>query len=143
MDAIIRKPYEKTERHFVKFNKPSRTKQAHKDECDINIILKKYIKNGILTHVAAYGGTYLDLPNEVDYQSCLNFVIRAQSAFEQLPAHVRNRFNNDPAQFLKFAENAENREEMVKMGLMKPPPEPEAPAEAPSSVETTETPADG
>ena len=37
---------------------PSRTKQAFKEECDVNNILRKYEKTGLITHVAAYKGRY-------------------------------------------------------------------------------------
>lgn len=109
----------------------------------MNTILAKYRKTGLLTHVASYGGTYLDLPEEADYQSCVHFVMRAQRAFEQLPAHARKRFNNDPGNFLAFAENPANRDEMVKMGLMLPPPAPQPSPEGSPSVDSAETPPAG
>ena len=37
--------------------------------------------------------------------------------FLDLPAKVRDRFKNDPGQFLEFATDPSNVDELVKMGL--------------------------
>lgn len=95
----------------------TRTKQSFKDECDINNILSKYAKTGIVNHINQSEGQYGDFSSEQDYQKALNIVIEAQNTFASLPAEVRDKFANDPAQFLKFTEKEENIEELVKMGL--------------------------
>lgn len=40
-----------------------------------------------------------------------------KKSFMTLPASVRERFANDPGEFLKFAEDPANLDEMVDMGL--------------------------
>lgn len=95
----------------------SRTKQSFKDECDINNILSKYQKTGIVSHINQSEGQYGDFTSEQDYQTALNTVIQAQDMFSSLSAEVRDKFANDPAQFLKFVEKEENAEELIKMGL--------------------------
>lgn len=104
---------------------PSMTKQSFKDECDINNIIKSYSVTGQLTHINAKAaqGAYQDLPDEVDFQTSLNVIKAATESFATLPSHVRARFNNDPAQFLAFMEDANNVDEMVKMGLASKRPE--------------------
>ena len=56
-----------------------------------------------------------------------------------LPAKIRQRFNNNPAELIAFLQNSDNIEEAVELGLMEkfqnrtktePKPEPPAPAEA-------------
>lgn len=81
----------------IDLSKGGRTKQAHKDDCDIDKILRKYATTGVITHKAQYGGKYDDFVGFEDYQSCMNKVIAAQDMFNTLPANIRNRFNNDPA----------------------------------------------
>lgn len=96
---------------------PSRTKQSFKDECDINRILKKYEKTGLLTHTSKYAGRYEDLPSDVDYQASLNAIMQAEEAFFSLPSKLRARFDNDPEGFLAFVQNPANENELVELGL--------------------------
>lgn len=111
---------------------PGRTKQAFKKECDVNTIMAKYKKTGLLPRLISREPRYGDFSAAVDYQAAMNTVIFAQEQFAALPAKVRGRFGNDPRQFLEFAENPENAEEMRKMGLMKPQEAPQ-PATEPAS----------
>lgn len=119
---------------------PSMAKQAHKDECDINNILKQYKLTGIVRHISAKAaqGTYQDLPDPIEFQEALHMVMRAEESFETLPSTVRARFNNDPTAFLEFTTNPANAAELVELGLASvppaPPPEPE-PSPAPPAQE--------
>lgn len=99
----------------------SRTKQSFKDECDINRILASYSKTGVLEHMNKATGMYGELPTDIDYQSNMNAVIAAQEAFSGLPSEIRNRFENDPAQFLAFIHEPSNHDEMVELGLVAAP----------------------
>ena len=124
MNTNIRKPYDKHER--VKFTPKgeSRTKQAFKDECDINNIMARFMKGQVVTHMNEHAGTYGELPLVEDYQQALNAVMLAQELFSTLPAGIRTKFDNDPAKYLQFVEDPENREEMVKLGLAEALPKP-------------------
>ncbi len=95
----------------------SRTKQSFKDECDINLLMKKYEKTGLLDHVNKFGGYYGDLPESVDYQLALNSVLEAEAAFGSLTADIRAKFSNDPAEFLAFVADENNAEEIISLGL--------------------------
>lgn len=117
---------------------PTRTKQAFKDQCDINNILKRYEKTGVLPVADNGTGKYGDFSEVVDYQGALNQVIAAQSAFGGLSAKIRARFSNDPAEFLKFAEDPKNEDALVEMGLATrraKPTEPEPSAQVPPVAE--------
>ncbi len=114
-----------------KFTLPTRAKQSFKEECDINIIMAKYKARGIVTHVTKYQGHYQDLPNEIDYHHNLQSVMDAKAAFDSLPAKIRERFKNDPAQFLGFVMDPKNQSEIDKMGLgLNPAPASELPDSA-------------
>lgn len=93
------------------------TKQSFKDECDINNIMKKYKNTGMLPEMIKTQPQYGDFSEVSDYMESMNIVLKAQEQFQNLSADVRNRFQNDPAQFLDFANDPKNGEEMVKMGL--------------------------
>lgn len=114
----------------------SRTKQSFQAECDINNILAKYAKTGLIDHVKKHGGYYGDLPLSNDFQTNLHAIMEAQASFDSLPANIRDRFQNDPARFLAFVEDPENGEEMVALGLRENSPStasPEASTGAPVS----------
>ncbi|AXH75961.1 MAG: internal scaffolding protein [Microviridae sp.] len=94
------------------------TKQSFKDECDINSIVKKALRNGMLPE-GNVNPIYGDFADVKDYQEGLNVILKADAQFNSLPAHVRSKFQNDPAQFLEFANNPANGKEMVELGLAK------------------------
>ena len=97
----------------------SKTEQHHKSLCDINNIIKQYDKTGLITHVNKAIAQYGDFTEVNEYQESLNLVMEAQEAFNALPAAIRARFENDPGQFLEFATNPANADEMVELGLAK------------------------
>lgn len=117
MTIIIRKPYGERVRSSLSTGEESMTQQSFIKECDVNNILKKYQKTGIIEHAKTHGGSYEDLSEPCDYQTALNVVIAAQESFLTLPSSVRKRFSNDPQQFLEFVNNPDNIDEMIDMGL--------------------------
>lgn len=95
----------------------SMTKQSHKDESDINFIMKKYTQTGFLNPALLRDADYLDV-GELSFQEAMNIVVSAQDNFDQLPASLRKRFGNDPAQFLDFIGDEANIDEMRELGLI-------------------------
>lgn len=114
------KPFDKPKRLKTKVEGKSMTFQEFKNECNINNILAKYQKQGVLEHFNKHQGDYSDYTNVQDYHSSYNQIIAAQDAFNDLPSTVRKRFNNDPGQFLDFVGNPDNVQEMIDLGLAKP-----------------------
>lgn len=102
----------------------SRTKQSHKDECDINNIIKSFKVTGMVQHVRqnAAQGAYADLPDPMDFQEALNLVAQAELAFDSLPSKVRDRFGNNAQAFLAFTSDPANAKEMAELGLINPEP---------------------
>ena len=130
-------------KHAIKFTQPSLTQQHSKDQVDINNIMKRYIKTGVLDHVAKYQPQYRD-NNATDYQESMNIVIKADEMFSELPAQARKHFDNDPAAFLDFVQDPANHDKLHELGLTDAPP-PSAPAPAaskptPSTEETSPAP---
>ena len=128
MKIEIRKPYDgKRIRQAIHFldddgkQALGRTKQAHKDETDINKILHQYDKTGLITHVNRAAGEYGDFTEINEYQESLNIVIKAQQSFDELPSMIRKKFGNDPGNFLEFITDPKNKDEMVELGLAKAP----------------------
>ncbi|AXH77992.1 MAG: internal scaffolding protein [Microviridae sp.] len=96
----------------------SRTKQEFKDECDINMIMRRYQRSGIFP-VGVGVGTYGDFSEVGDYLQAQETVSRAKAQFAGLPSTVRDRFRNDPRVFLDFVQNPGNRDECRRLGLLK------------------------
>lgn len=92
--------------------------QASKDDCDINNIVKKYLRTGELP--GARQAAYLDLCALPNYQEALNTVIAAEEAFMMLPADVRREFDNDPSKVVSFLDDDRNYQKAVSMGLVTP-----------------------
>lgn len=113
----IRSAYSDRERVQFKSDKPSMTKQSFKNECDINSIMRKWKVTGVLPHARDVAGQYGDFSDIMDYQTALNAVISANDNFMSLPAKLRARFYNDPAQFLKFCDDPANAGELIALGL--------------------------
>lgn len=98
-------------------NEPSMSHQQFKDECDINKIINKYKKTGEITHLNRKRGAYADISNFTSYQESLDTIIKADHAFSTLSSDVRKKFNNDPAELIKFLADPKNNQEAVKLGL--------------------------
>jgi len=96
---------------------PSLAQQHFKDECDINNILRQFNITGLLPE-SPLSPRYGDFTGIGDYHTALNRVIAAQEEFEALPAQIRARFENDPAQLIEFLENSDNRPEAEELGLV-------------------------
>lgn len=115
-------PYALHERVYLEFKEPSMTEQSHKAECDIETILSKYRLSGVLGDPdRAKLAVFSDVSNVVDYREALDAIMQADEAFDALPAKIRERFDNDPAEFLDFFNDPANGQEMIDLGLAEKP----------------------
>lgn len=112
----IKSRYTKRVHKGFKCDDRSRTKQADKDACDINNIIARYKKTGILPEQRQ--GFYADVSNVKDYRESLHQVIAAEDAFMRLPAKLRDRFANNPAAVLDFIADPKNIKECEDLGLI-------------------------
>ena len=94
------------------------TKQEFAEDCDVNAILKRFEKTGIIDHVSRIDGKYGDFTAAVDYHTALNMVQEAGEMFMSLPASIRAEFENDPGLFLDYATDPENEDGMRELGLL-------------------------
>lgn len=127
--------------HSISFeDSPSLTQQKFKEECDVNKIVRTYAETGILPHVNRAEQRFGYAP-ALEFREALELVRAQDDYFNELPATVRARFNNDTEELLEFIENPDNLEEARQLGLaMGEPlqdvgPEEEATAPSPSPSE--------
>lgn len=100
---------------------PSLTKQSMKDECDINGIMKRFERTGLITHNATRQAYFSDVSDVPDFAGAVDVVRKAEAMFMSLPAKLRARFDNDPASYVQFCTDPANRDEMVQLGLVEVP----------------------
>jgi len=147
LNSPIQSLYSQKSRLQIQFEGQGLTHQSFKDECDINTIMGRYLKTGVLPeNLTQAEAQYLDV-SDVDFQEAAQLVAGAKSLFEQLPSSIRNRFDNDPAKLLAFTSNENNRREAAEMGLLGPeitaailnptPTPPAAPEAAPEAAPST------
>lgn len=117
---VFRNAYSPRKRVVTPVVGESRTKQSFRDECDINRIMARYQKTGVLEFLEKREARYADV-SSLDYQEACNLVAGAQSMFHELPSALRSRFDNDPAQLLAFLDNAANLQEAIDLGLVERP----------------------
>lgn len=111
---------------------PSLTQQQFKEEADINTIVDRFLRSGVMP-TPVNMPQYVDYEGVFDFQSAMNVVRQADENFMRLDAKVRARFNNSPQEFLEFFANPDNTDEAVRLGLAIP----QAPAVAQATVGDT------
>lgn len=107
---------------------PSMTKQDAADECDINAIMARYEKTGVIpqgSRMYEFG----EAISPYSFQESMNAVIQAREDFASLSSRVRARFDNDPAKLFAFLDDPGNRDEAVALGILKEPAPPDPPLE--------------
>jgi len=117
---------------------PSLTRQEFAEECDINTIMARYEKTGVISHVNRAEPFYLDTTLYPGLQGAMDAFREAATQFALLPAAVRREFDNDPQKFVDFAVEPDNLPRMREWGLAPPEKAPDAPIK----VEVTNTPSD-
>jgi len=110
--------------------------QSEAEDADINTIVKRFGLTGQLPENVRVP-LASDFTEAMDFKSAMNAIRAAQESFAEMPAHVRERFQNDPEKFVLFCTAEEggklaNLDEMRKLGLAVAAPEPVVPAVTPA-----------
>lgn len=107
------------------FNKNSLTKQSFKDECDVNMIMKKFKKICGADYLSVFqslqGGSFADFSNVKTLQEAMALMDDVCKVFEALPAKVRAFFENSPEAFASFVNDPSNDAKGVEIGLYEAP----------------------
>lgn len=110
----------------------SGAKQEFAQECDINRIVQRFDRDGVLTHLSNRVGHFADVSSFGDFQSVMAQIGKASQFFvQELPASVREQFNNDPAVFLDALYDPSRRELLEELGILEKEKAPEPPAPEP------------
>lgn len=134
---ILRRAHERHERVQMHPEGESLTVQSERENTNINLIMARYEKTGLIDHVRTRPGEYLDVVAPESYHAAMNIITDAQAAFNALPASLRKRFDNDPEAMLAFCSDPENEREMIELGMMLPSEDQGASEPAPKTGKKT------
>lgn len=98
----------------------SKTEQSHVAACDINNIMKRATPQpqvSTIMNPANYG----DFSEVGSFEDAITKVRQVTNEFNALPAGLRAKFDNDPMKLITFLQNPDNKDEAVKIGLVKGP----------------------
>ena len=90
-----------------------RTKQAFKDETDINRILSRAQKTGTISHINKYQGMYADF-SDFDFLESELKLAKGREVFDALPSEIRTEFGQSPAAFFKYVNDPANANDLLK-----------------------------
>ena len=93
----VRRPYP---RRITRSGGESMTEQAHARSCDINTIMSRYEKTGVLEHIKDYEPQFGDV-SDLDFKRAMDTVAQVKSEFQDLPAWVRDHYNQDEGKYLE------------------------------------------
>jgi len=101
-----------------------RVEQSHRDEVNINNIVKRHGMDLIAKTAALQQFTYDNNPNN-DFQETMNMILKAKDSFSSVPSEIRKQFDNSPAKFMDFIHNEQNQQQLIDWGLAKAPETPQ------------------
>lgn len=104
---------------------PTLTQQHLTTEVDLNVMVERMgIKDGSqipsFFHESITADKFRDVTDiqDLGFRGALEQTKAAADAFNLLPATIRKRFGNDPAELMQFLQDKDNHEEAVKLGLL-------------------------
>ncbi len=96
------------------YESPGRTKQAFKDETDINRILARFNREGAISHLNKFQGMYGDFES-FDFLQAQLQIRKAGEIFEALPAELRREFQQSPSLFFEFVNDPANKDRLPQI----------------------------
>jgi len=114
---------------------PSRTKQEHKESSDVYFILDRYQKTGQIANVNNNDPIYGDFSTVGDYRQAREVMFETEKMFQNLPANIKEKFENNPQKLIEFIEDPKNLQEAIKLGLAIERVEPPKPLSAKDIVD--------
>lgn len=109
---------------------PSMTEQTHARACDINSILARYKKTGLIEHMAKYEPQYGDI-SECDFKKSMDVVAAVKSEYHELPAYVRAELGSPEA----YLEAVSTDEGLEALRALKAPGSDYTSSGAPGAIE--------
>ncbi len=93
------------------------TKQSFQDDCDINKIMARHRKTGVIEHVNPRMPRYGDFSAVTDFHAAMEQVNAAEEEFARLPSAVRSLCENDPELLLRALTDEKQTAALAAAGL--------------------------
>lgn len=93
-------------------------KQSDKDGADINVIMRRYVQQGMLP-MSRQIPFFADISEVGSLQEAMAVMDEAERVFAALDADTRKAFGNDPRVFVAAAQDPAAEPLFAKLGLMK------------------------
>lgn len=116
----IRKQYNDdydSTKYYTDITDDTQTQQHLKNEVDVNTILAKWLKTGVIEHVKERQALYADV-SSIDFRGALDSVRRAEEAFLALPSQLRRNLGNDPQNFIDWMQSDDDLDLKKEYGLL-------------------------
>ena len=126
-------------RRQIDCSEPVLTDQSSKNSCDINVIMANYQKTGMFSHVSPHQPAYIDNTTIPNLVQAFSIARMASDMFMELPAYIRKLMDNNPANLENFIADSENREILLKHGILTSKPTTDIPKTTTESVTKPET----
>ncbi|ALS03769.1 VP3 [Gokushovirus WZ-2015a] len=110
------------ERLPVEIEGESMTQQQFRDDADINLLVDRYTEHPearLMDKISPRVPMFGDYSDVGDLQRNYNKVLNAEEMFFDMPAKFRARFANNPLNLLEFLADPDNRDEALKLGLLR------------------------
>lgn len=105
-------------------NEPTMTQQSFAQDADINVLVRRFGIEKLAAIAPIDPSRFGDFSSAPDLRTALEVMRDAEEQFNALPAKLRERFGNSPANLWDFLQDDENRSEAEFLGLVeKPRPE--------------------
>lgn len=102
------------------FTKPSLTEQSHRKECNINCIIDRYKRTGVLGTIEQTRDMfYGDFANVGTFHEAQNLLAESREKFMALPSNVREAFGNDVTKFLDALRDNSQIGKLIDLGIVK------------------------
>lgn len=106
----------------ISFTLPSMTEQYHRDEVDINTIISKYQRTGVLGTSTQVRETFFGDFSNVDTKFEAALALKeAESRFMDLPSSVRAAYDHDALKFMRALNDDTQIAKLVSLGVYKAP----------------------
>ncbi len=89
------------------------TKQAFRDECDIQKIMARAEKGGTISHLQKHEGAYEDF-SDFDFHAQSTMLTKGREIFDDLPAEIRKEFGQSPQAFFTYVNDPANKDDLLK-----------------------------
>lgn len=103
--------------HTIACTTKGRAKQSMKAECDINVIMARYVETGLMSHLAAGVPSFPDVGDLPDYRGAIENMRAAEKYFMGLPAEVRASFDHDAGAFMDYLQSGASEKELRELSL--------------------------